>query len=147
MTRSITPILAVVGAGLGLAAGSATAATSSSTVETSTIATGSTAPPVGPQQTWTGKTSPVDLDGTGIEQGDRLPKGSVLVYRAINVPRGQRRRVRLVVPRGEQIVTAAQTGSFSSGVVNANYVGRRSVTIRVSGGQNGAVGRLYAYAR
>lgn len=133
MTRSITPVLAVVGAGLALAAGPAVATAD--------------APAVGKQKTWTKKTSPVDIPSTGIERGDRLPKDSVLVYRSIDVPEGKKRRVRLVVPKGRELVTAAQSGSFGAGVVDDDYVGNRSVTIRVAGGRDGAEGRLYAYAR
>ena len=129
MARPITPILATVGATLAL---SAVATTSSSAAVPSSggLAVSSAAPrastsssaAVGPQKTWTGKTAPVDLPGTGIEQGDRLPKG-------------------------KKIETAAQSGSFGSGVINRNYVGTRSVTIRAAGGQKGAEGRLYAFAR
>lgn len=148
---------AVVGAGLALGGGAAVATASSaavappgglavSSVPTSKVATPSSAA-VGPQKTWTGKTAPVDLPGTGIEQGDRLPKGAVLVYRSIDVPKGEKRRVKLVVPKSKAIVTAAQSGAFGSGVVDKDYVGKRSVTIRVGGGTKGAEGRLYAYAR
>lgn len=154
MARPITPILATVGATLAL---SAVATTSSSAAVPSSgglavasatpRASTSSSPAVGPQKTWTGKTAPVDLPGTGIEQGDRLPKGSVLVYRQIDIPKGEKRRVRLVVPKGKKIETAAQSGSFGSGVINRNYVGTRSVTIRAAGGQKGAEGRLYAFAR
>lgn len=154
MARPITPILAAVGATAALtvvAATSSSAASPStggltvSSVPANVRATSS--PAVGPQQTWTRKTSPVDLPGTGIERGDRLPKGSVLVYRQIDIPKREKRRVRLVVPKGKKIETAAQSGSFGSGVINRDYVGTRSVTIRAAGGQNGAQGRLYAYAR
>lgn len=134
MARPVPPILATVGATLMLVAAGPVTATAQT-------------PAVGPQQTWTKKTSPVDLPGTGIEQGDRLPKGSVLVYRTIDVPKREKRRVQLVVPKGKKIVTAAQSGAFGSGVVNDDYVGTRSVTIRVGGGTKGAEGRLYAYAR
>ena len=127
----------------GLAVSSAPATTAPSAA--GTRATSSSA--VGPQQTWGKKTSPVGLPGTGIEQGDRLPKGSILVYRSVDVPKREKRRVKLVVPKGKAIVTAAQSGAFGSGVVNRDYVGTRSVTIRVGGGTNGAEGRLYAYAR
>lgn len=154
MARSTTPILATVGAAVALSA--AAAASSSAAIPTtgglavssvSANARATSSPAVGPQQTWTKKTSPVDLPGTGIEQGDRLPKGSVLVYRQIDIPKGEKRRVRLVVPKGKKIETAAQSGSFGSGVINRNYVGTRSVTIRAAGGQKGAEGRLYAFAR
>lgn len=122
--------------------GSAAATTGASAARAAT-----SSPAVGPQKTWTGKTAPVDLPGTGIEQGDRLPKGSVLVYRQVDIPKGEKRRVRLVVPKGKKIETAAQSGSFGSGVINRDYVGTRSVTIRAAGGQKGAEGRLYAFAR
>lgn len=157
MARPIRPIIATFGAALALSA----AATASSSAAPSTgglaVSSASTSPAsaratssssaVGPQKTWTGKTSPVDLPGTGIEQGDRLPKGSVLVYRQIDIPKREKRRVRLVVPKGKKIETAAQSGSFGSGVINRNYVGTRSVTIRAAGGTKGAEGRLYAFAR
>lgn len=155
MFRPIPSFVAVVATtGLALGGGAAVAAASSDDASTGGLAVSSImprasapSPAVGPQKTWTGKTAPVDLPGTGIEQGDRLPKGSVLVYRAIDVPKRQKRRVQLVVPKGKAIVTAAQSGAFGSGVVNDDYVGKRSVTIRVGGGTKGAEGRLYAYAR
>ncbi|MFA4928315.1 MAG: hypothetical protein WC558_07350 [Patulibacter sp.] len=147
MTRSITPVLAVLGAGLALAAGPAVAATSPTT-PAAPAPTAAKAPAVGPQKTWTKKTAPVDIPSTGIRRGDKLPKGSVLVYRAVNVPKGEKRRVRLVVPEGKKLVTAAQSGAFGSAVIGqTSYVGKRSVTTRVAGGRNGAEGRLYAYAR
>jgi len=149
MTRSITPVLAVLGAGLALAAGPAVAATSPTTsAATSAPKAAAEAPAVGPQKTWTKKTAPVDIPSTGIRRGDKLPKGSVLVYRTVNVPKGEKRRVRLVVPEGKKLVTAAQDGAFGSAVIGqTSYVGKRSVTTRVAGGRNGAEGRLYAYAR
>lgn len=165
MARPVPAFLAALGTALVLSAG--TAAVSAAAVSSGGLAVSSTSAPapasssqapapakarasstaVGAQRTWTGRTSPVDLPGTGIERGDRLPAGSVLVYRAVDVPRREKRRVRLVVPRGKAIVTAAQSGAFGSGVVNRDYVGTRSVTIRVGGGTAGAEGRLYAYAR
>lgn len=154
---------AIVGAGFALGGGVTVAtasATGGLTVSSGPATTGVATPApaagtraasssaaVGPQKTWTRKTAPVDLPGTGIERGDRLPKGAVLVYRAIDVPKGEKRRVKLVVPKGKKIVTAAQSGAFGSGVVDKDYVGTRSVTIRVGGGTKGAEGRLYAYAR
>lgn len=157
MLRSVPSFIATAGVALALSAVAATSssaapptgglAVSSAPASTSSPRATAPSPAVGPQKTWTGKTAPVDLPGTGIEQGDRLPKGSVLVYRQIDIPKRQKRRVRLIVPKGKKIETAAQSGSFGSGVVNRDYVGTRSVTIRAAGGQNGAQGRLYAYAR
>jgi hypothetical protein len=148
MTRSITPVLAVLGAGLALAAGPAVAATSPTTPAPAPAPKAAKAPAVGPQKTWTKKTAPVDIPSTGIRRSDKLPKGSVLVYRTVNVPKGEKRRVRLVVPEGKKLVTAAQEGAFGSAVIGqTSYVGKRSVTTRVAGGRNGAEGRLYAYAR
>jgi hypothetical protein len=150
MSRSITSVLAVVGAGLALSAGSAVAATSSTASDGGSAAKAaktSKSSAIGPQKTWTRKTAPVDIPSTGIRRGDRLPKGSVLVYRTVDVPKREKRRVRLVVPKGEKLVTVAQQGAFGSGVIGESYVGKRSVTIRVVGGRDGAEGRLYAYAR
>jgi hypothetical protein len=154
MFRTV-PSFAVVVVGAGFALGGASATSSAAVAPTGGLAVSSAPAPkaatpssaIGPQKTWTGKTAPVDLPGTGIQQGDRLPKGAVLVYRSIDVPKGEKRRAKLVVPKGKAIVTAAQSGAFGSGVVNKDYVGKRSVTIRVGGGTKGAEGRLYAYAR
>ncbi|WP_210491040.1 hypothetical protein [Patulibacter sp. SYSU D01012] len=106
------------------------------------------APVVSPQKTWARRTTPVALPGTGIHVGQRLPAGAVLVYRTVHIPKGEHRDVRLVVPKGVRIVTAAQRGAFGSVAVGgAAYVGRRSVTIRAFGGRHGADGHVYAYAR
>ncbi len=136
MIRSFPPLVTTAAAtgGLLLAAGPAVATAD--------------APAVGPQKTYTGRTAPLAIPSTGIRRGERLPKGSVLVYRTVDVPHGQRRRARLVVPKGKKLVTVAMSGAFGAVVVGrTDYVGHRSVTVRVAGGKDGARGRVYAYAR
>jgi hypothetical protein len=96
--------------------------------------------------------SPVTIPGSGVQRGDRLARGQVLVRRLTFAVGGRRRIITLRCPSG---TTHAGLGAFEGGriafgvVDRGSYIGHRSVRVRViapPGTKRGAVVRASIFA-
>src|SRR4051794_40863223 len=94
---------------------------------------------------------PVTIRGWDVRRGDRLGRGQLLVRRLTSATGGRSRIIRLRCPSGTR---HAGLGTFDAsriafGVVGGNYVGHRSVRVRViapPGTKRGATVRASIFA-
>ena len=95
--------------------------------------------------------TPVTIPGSGLKRGDRLGRGQLLLRRLTSATAGRRRVITLRCPSGTR---HAGLGTFDAsriafGVIGGNYVGHRSVRVRVAappGTKRGATVRASIFA-
>ena len=130
-----------------------TAATAVLALAGAGVAAAADAPVVGSQHSSTAKTAPVTIPGTGLQKGDRLPRGARIVFRDVTLEGRQTAKLTLRAPAGKTIRGLAPKEGMDVGFVvttKADYVGRRSVALRAykdpkAGGE--VTGRIYGLVR
>jgi hypothetical protein len=118
------------------------------------VAAAADAPIVGAQKTSPAKTAPLTIPGTGVKQGERLPRGARLVYRDVTLEGKQTApRVVLRAPAGKTIRGLAVREGDQVGFAvtdKGSYVDRRQVATRafVNPRADGEqTGRIYGLVR
>jgi hypothetical protein len=105
----------------------------------------------GPAGLHTGTTAPLTIPGTGVQQGEALPKGARLVFRTVTVEGDQQPRFTLRAPRGLRLRGLAPAPGVGFAVVDrGTYAGRTSVRVRAYAASKDAeerTARIYALAR
>ena len=92
------------------------------------------------------------MPGTGVHAGDKLPAGARLIYREVELSKGQTPKLTLTAPAGKTLAGLADA-SKTVGVTLVtpkDYPGKRSVTVRAWAAPkaSGRVhGRIYALVK
>ena len=130
-----------------------TAATITALLASAGVAAAADAPIVSKQHTSTAKSAPMDIAGTGLQKGDRLPAGARLVYRNVTLEDGQTVRFNIKAPDGKRLRALATREGQDVGfmvVDRGNYAGKTKVQVRAYANPNadGEVeGRIYGLVR
>jgi hypothetical protein len=114
-------------------------------------ATAAEAPVVSAQQTSAATTAPLTIPGTGVQRGERLPRGARLVFRTVTLADDQTVTFTIKAPQGKVLrglVPEADKGIGFVVTSKGSYAGRRSVTLQAYTESDGEhVGRIYALVR
>ena len=107
-------------------------ATTVALLAASGVAAATDAPIVSIQHTSKATKAPVTIPGTGIQKGERLPKGARLVYLKVTLEGDQTAKFNLRAPHGKRLrglATRSEDVGFA-GVDRADYANRSKVTVR-----------------
>ena len=108
------------------------AATSVALLAASGVAAAADAPVVSAQHTSSATRAPLTIPGTGIQKGERLPRGARLIYRDVTLEGKQTVTFTLKAPAGKRLRgLVPKTGDVGFVVADkGSYVGRRKVKVR-----------------
>ena len=130
-----------------------TAATAAALIASTGIATAADAPVVSKQHTSNAKSAPLTIPGSGLQKGDRLPSGAVLVYRNVTLEGDQTATFNIKAIHGKRLRGLATREGQDVGFMVVNrrsYAGRTKVQVRAYANPNadGEVeGRIYGLVR
>lgn len=130
-----------------------TVATITAILASAGVATAADAPIVSKQHTSPAKTAPMEIPGTGLQRGDRLPSGARLVYRNVTLEDDKTVRFNIKAPNGKRLRALATKEGQDVGfmvVDRRNYAGKTKVRVRAYANPNadGEVqGRIYGLVR
>ena len=130
-----------------------TVATITAILASAGVATAADAPIVSKQHTSPAKTAPMEIPGTGLQRGDRLPGGARLVYRNVTLEGDQTVRFNIKAPNGKRLRALATKEGQDVGfmvVDRRDYAGKTKVRVRAYANPNadGEVeGRIYGLVR
>jgi hypothetical protein len=110
------------------------------------------APVVSAQRTSAATKAPLTIPGTGIQKGERLPRGARLVYRDVTLEGKQTVRLALKAPSGKRVRgLVPKSGDVGFVVVDkGDYTKRSKVTLRAFANPKAAgevTGRIYGLVR
>lgn len=130
-----------------------TVATITAILASAGVATAADAPIISKQHTSPAKTVPMEIPGTGLQRGDRLPSGARLVYRNVTLEGDQTARFNIRAPKGKRVRALATKEGQDVGfmvVDRRSYAGRTKVRVRAYANPNAAgevQGRIYGLVR
>ncbi len=117
------------------------------------VAGAAEAPIVGEQGTLSVTRAPVTFPGTGVQKGERLPRGARVVFRDVTVEGDQQANLRLRAAKGRTLRGLGIREGAQLGIVvpqNHRYVGRRAVQLRAFAAPDAegeVASRVYALTR
>jgi hypothetical protein len=128
------------------------AATSVALLAASGVAAAADAPVVSAQRTSAATKAPLTIPGTGIQKGERLPRGARLVYRDVTLEGKQTARLALKAPSDKRVRgLVPKSGDVGFVVVDkGDYTKRSKVTLRAFANPKAAgevTGRIYGLVR
>lgn len=130
-----------------------TATTAAAAFAAAGTAAAAAAPIVSKQRTSAATKAPLIIPGTGIEKGERLPRGARLVFRDVTLEGKQTARLTITAPAGKKLRGLAPREGQEVGFVvtdKRSYVGRTKVRLRAYANPKAdgeVAGRIYGLVR